>query len=240
MDKILRLGLRMEMAKMVSKEQSDTEPDRYSSSIHEIIDDEYVLITNPCFKARLIPLHPQECYDCYLFSGGKIYHCRMVVVNSQIDGNIRVVKMQIVSAIEKYERRKYFRLDINMKIRYLRITAENTGEFKKAVVSNTILKMDGFVEGTTINISGGGVKFNSAEPLHENDMIMTHLTTEIDGQTLQYLFMGKVIESQQNPNIRNNYIHRINFINVSPAAREGFVQFIFRKQREQLKLKGNR
>lgn len=239
MEKVLRLGVKLELIPAGKKlDDPDLIDKKYSSSIHEIVDEDSIVITNPTLQSRLIPLHHNERYDCYIFTNGKSYVCRMQVEKSVLDGRIRVVHMKMLSDIEKYERRKYFRLEVGMDLRYLMITLENSAEFKTAIKSNTLLQMPGFKKATTKDISGGGVKFIASEELPVGALIITNLAAPIGDTVKQYVFLGKILSSEPKTGLRGYFIHRMVFVDLNQDSREEFVKYIFEKERETLKRSG--
>ena len=240
MEKILKLGTHLELVPVGTKIDSEEAIEkRYTSSVHEILDDDIVVITNPTVQGRLIPLHRNERYDCYIFSNGKSYACRMVVDKSVLDGRIRVVHMRMASAIEKYERRRFFRLEVVLDLRYLMITAANSVDFKKAVLANNLLQMPGFKNGMTLDISGGGVKFIADEELPKDGMIIVHLEGIVGDKCKQYVFLGKVLGAERNDKKKGSFIYRVIFVDTNQSAREEFVRYIFEKERETLKKNAN-
>ncbi|HPF29943.1 MAG TPA: flagellar brake domain-containing protein, partial [Lachnospiraceae bacterium] len=203
MEKVLKLGSRIELVKMgIPLDSPDIASKKLVSSIHEIIDEDTVVITNPTMQARLVPMHPDEKFDCYFFVNGKIYNSRVKIMRNLLDGKMRTVKISILDEIEKYERRQFYRLETSMEIGYLLLTADNANDFKEAVKSNRLLEMKGFVTGTTIDLSGGGVRFTSDKLLPENGMIITHMTANMDGTVKHYIFLGKIIKSDKHREVR--------------------------------------
>lgn len=241
MDKILKLGMHIEMIKSgLSLDAPENIEKKYVTSLHEIIDEDTLVITNPTLKARLIPLHPGERYDGYFFNGGKIYMAKFVVEKSMLEGHVRIVRIRILSNLVKYERRQFYRLPTTQEIRYLQLTPDNMEDFRVAVQNNNLLQMKGFANGTTIDISGGGIKFSSKEQLNKDGMIIVHMVAEMTGKVQQYVFLGKVLSSEQLQDDRYRFIHRLQFVDFKQEAREELVQYIFQCERERLKKHNSR
>lgn len=236
MANVLKLGARVELIRAgKSLDSPDIEDSRLVSSIQEVIDEDTIIISNPTIKARLIPMHPHERYEAYFFIGSKIYNARVTITNNLTEGRMRTVKVSIDTSIEKYERRQYYRFETTMDVRYLLITPDNAAAFKEAVKSNTLLKMDGFKPGKTLDISGGGIRYSSDEELPKNGMVIAHLVADTPNGLKNYIFLGKVLVSSEIKGIRGKYQHRMQFVDLKQDAREEFVQFIFHCEREQLR-----
>ncbi len=236
MEKILKLGMHVEMIKTgLALDAPENMDKKYVSSLHEILSDGTLVLTNPTIRARLVPLHRGERYDGYFFLGKKIYMARFTVEKPFTEGNVRVVRARLTSDLEKYERRQFFRFETTMDIRYLLLTAANTPEFKEAVKKNDLLRMQGFKDGTTLDISGGGIRYYSKETLPENGMVVVHMAVEVDGQKKNYVFLGKVLYTERHRDKRDIYIHRMQFVDFKQDVREELVQYIFKCQRDRLK-----
>lgn len=234
---VIRLGMHVDLVKAgVGLDTPEALDYKYASSVHDIGSDTVITLTNPTMKARLVPMHSGERYDAYFFTkDSKIYQARVVVDKNLTDEGIRVVQFKIVSTVEKYERRQFFRLDTTMDIRYLLLTAQNSVAFKEAVKTNSLLKMEGFKNGKTIDISGGGVRFTSEEILPEGGLAIMHVAAEMEGKSKNYIFLGKIIKSYKKEGVRGLFEHRTQFVDLKQDAREELVQFIFQCERERLK-----
>lgn len=234
---VLKLGMHVDLVKSgLGLDSPEALDHKFASSIHDIESDKSIILTNPTQRARLIPMHIGERYDAYFFTkDNKIYSARVTVSKNITDNGIRVVKFDITSSVEKYERRQFFRLDTTMDIRYLLLTAANTAAFKEAIKTNTLLKMDGFKHGTTLDISGGGVRFTSEEILPEGGLTIMHIEATIEEKKKNYIFLGKILKSGKREGVKGLFEHRTQFVDLKQDAREELVQFIFQCERERLK-----
>ncbi len=239
MDKVIKPGAPMELIKYPIKLDSPEALDKtYMCSVHEGLDGDTFRITNPTQQSRMIPLHAGERFNAYFFLS-KIYHAPVSVVKNITDGKFRVVVMKLDGSVMKYERRQFFRLDTNIDVRYLVITAENAMQFKEATQNGTLLTMPGFEMGTTIDISGGGVRFVSDRELPVSAMVITHMVANTPaGEKKNYVFLGKIIRSEKHPEVRGKFDHRMQFVDMKQEAREEFVRFIFEIERQRLKKRG--
>ena len=236
MDKLLKLGAHIEILKSeYTLDSLDALDYKYISSIREIVDDDTFIIDNPTIRGRLVPLHKGEVYNIYSFIGKGIYYSTIKILSNQLEGNARTVKVSLLKPSEKYDRRAFFRLETTMDVRYLLITPENSEDFKIAVKTGGLLTMDGFQNGTTVDISGGGVKFTSKEKLPAGGMAIMHMKAFVDNKEKNYVFLGKIIVSEQHENIRQLFVHRTQFVDLKQDAREELVRFIFQCEREKLK-----
>lgn len=236
MEKVLKPGVPLELVgRGMGLDAPEAQEKKMASSIHDVIDGKTILLTNPVIKARLIPMHSGERLEAYFFAS-KIYNAPIRIVSNLSEGNIRVVKAELTGSLQKYERRAYFRLETSIPVRYLVLTAENAAAFKEATKNGTLLTMDGFRMGTTIDISGGGIRFTSTDEIPVGGMVITHLVAENPGgQIKNYIFLGKLIRTGFLNDQRGHFDHRMQFVDMRQEAREEFVRFIFELERDRLK-----
>ncbi len=217
-------------------DDKDAQEKKMASAIHDIEDGSHLSITNPVIKARLIPVHAGERYNAFFFASNKIYNAPIEISRIRSEGNIRVVDIKLTGALQKYERRAFYRLETSIPVRYLVLTADNANEFREATKNGTLLRMNGFVEGTTIDVSGGGIRFTSKSDIPEKAMVITHLVAVTpSGERKNYIFLGKLVRSGLLNNQRGHFDHCMQFVDMKQEAREEFVRFIFEWEREKLK-----
>ncbi|MCR5250829.1 MAG: flagellar brake protein [Lachnospiraceae bacterium] len=236
MEKILKPGVPLELVGHKYKlDDAEAQEKKMASSVYDVKDGSHISITNPVIRSRLIPLHAGERYNAFFFAS-KIYNAPISVVKSRTEGNFRIVDVVLTGSLLKYERREYFRLETSFPLRYLVLTPENAQAFRAATQNGTLLQMDGFRNATTIDISGGGVRFTSDAEINKDAMVITHLVAHSpSGQKKNYIFLGKVVRTGLLNDQRGHYDHRMQFVDMKQEAREEFVRFIFEWERERLK-----
>lgn len=237
MANVLKLGIRLDLIKAGKKIDSPDAPEnKYASTILDIDEDEdNIIISNPTLKARLILMHKNERFDAYFYANNKIYIARVTVVKNITERNMRSVMIHLDTAVDKFERRQFFRLEVNMDVRYLMLTPQNTAAFKTAIKNNNLLSMEGFQKGTTCDLSGGGVRFTTMSEMPIDSMLIMHIVSTIEGKIKNYVFVGKILDAQKHERVRGMFQYRVQFVDLKQEAREELVQYIFQKERESLR-----
>jgi len=240
MEKVLKLGAAVELVKHnLSLDDPEALDGKMACSIHELLSGNRIMLTNPLRRATLVPLHSGERYNAFFFIGSKIYNAPISVVKNHTDGNFRIVEVQMTGQLLKYERREFFRLDAEIDVRYLVLTADNAAAFKEATANGTLLQMPGFENGITLDISGGGMRFTSGKQMNAGSMVITHMVADTpSGEKKNYVFLGKVIRSERYKDNRDRFEHRMQFVDMKREARDEFVRFIFECERKRLKKQG--
>ena len=236
MDKILKEGIPLELVgSRFNLDDAGAQEKKMAASVHEVIDSSHIVLTNPLIRSRMIPMHKGERYNAFFFSN-KIYQAPIVIRGNRREGTFHLVEAELTGTLQKYERREFFRLEVSVPLRYLVLSADNAKDFQEAVKNGSLLTMEGFKECTTLDISGGGIRFTAPDPIPQNSMIITHLVaTTPAGKNRNYVFLGKLIRTGLLNGSRDIYDHRLQFVDMKREAREEFVHFIFEWERDRLK-----
>lgn len=237
MANILKLGVRLELLKsgyvFGDIESNDY---KYQSTILDVDDyQKNIVISIPVQKAKMIPMHKNEKYNVFFYVGNKIYSSKATVIKNITEGKVRSVLIHLDTDLNKIERRQFFRLDVVMDVRYLLLSADNTEAFKMAVKTNSLLTMEGFKDGTTCDLSGGGLKFTARDEFPIGSLLIIHFKSDIGGKVKNYVFIGKVLDYSKHDTVRGLFVYRVQFVDLKQDAREELVQYIFQKEREKLK-----
>jgi len=106
---------------------------------------------------------------------------------------------------------------------------ENEAEKEDAGVRNR------FYIGVTLDISGGGVRFNSEYSAQSNDILVMRIAfMSQETQKLQPLF-AKVLTVLPVQNRSGVFEHRVEFTAISNAERECIIRYIFTEERKRRK-----
>ena len=92
-----------------------------------------------------------------------------------------------------------------------------------------------FKKGLMMDISGGGMRFNSSEPTQKDDVVIMIPDLPAISQAIPYL-LGKVVLSRQLETKNTTYENKIKFINISSEEREKIITYIFAVEREKMRV----
>ena len=92
------------------------------------------------------------------------------------------------------------------------------------------------MEGTALDISGGGIRFVSDRKLEKDQEILISLDISYGKQSKSYGLLGRVIMSYEAKSKVGLYEHRIEFINMQGGVRESLIKYIFEEERRQRQL----
>lgn len=236
MDFIFQLGSQLDLVPYgTSIASTDSNKKRYTSAIHDVIDSQTLIITNPMEQSRLVPLHVGERYECYIFLDNRVYTCGIQIDENQKDGHMHTVRVSIITEVSKFERRRFYRLDASIDMRYVVVNRKNVETLCTAIKEKQLLSYPDYAAGVTMDISGGGLRFYCEEGIGIGRRILIHLLANLGDEIRPYVFLGEILSCASKEGARGYYEHRVQFEALDPENREEFVKFIFEKERELLR-----
>ena len=241
---ILTVGDRIEMKRLAAEENTEDKPRVYASQLNDIIDDTTLDVAIPMEGSRLVLYEVGTRVELRFITTGGIYLCKATVSQRCRQGMRTFYIIKILSELRKDQRRQYFRLDKIMEISYHKASVEEMeimtrikerrykDEYEMRAMMGYLAELktdDGTA--TLINISGGGAKFNSPEPLEKDMLVRTKILLEgVDILPLD--LFARVIASEKSRNQSLTYEHRVEFVNVNRDTREKIVKYIFNEDRK--------
>ncbi|MCR5683860.1 MAG: flagellar brake protein [Lachnospiraceae bacterium] len=244
--KVIKIGDRIELKRLaaVARDKLDHEAKLYNSQLLEMVDDTHINISVPIDSGHLIPLEVGGRFEARFITANGVYMCKVEIKERFKRDHIYYLGLKMVSDLTKDQRRQYFRLEKIRPMEYHKLLEEEkkilimlaTNKFESDVERrNLLIRLKTIepvqVEATTVNISGGGLKFNSPETLVKGDFIRISLLLDDSDATALDLF-AKVIFSTSVPNKSLMYEHRVEFINMAREVREKIVKYVFVEERK--------
>lgn len=213
-----KIGTRLEL-ELQSKDEKSSHV--YVSQLLEPIMDNRFIIAAPIFEARLIYI-PTDAKVRVVFNHYNygLLGLMSIVRSKEMRGNIAVMHMEVAGAIEKVQRRTYYRLDCLLDTEY------KLYEGKKDKVPEELKKA------ITKNISGSGACIVTNENLSQNTML--EVIIHLDTGSIKTVCM--IIRSTEVENNKGKIYHLgVRFTEISPKDRDLIVKYVFYQQRLLLK-----
>lgn len=178
-------------------------------------------------------------YILSFFSEKGIYQCQGVVVSRLRKKGKIYTKINLLSNLERCQRRRFFRLEKNIELKYA-VVPELAGICEKnknipLKITNDIIENDEenkyeYLNGITLDISGGGLRMNSSFRHEKNDILIIKLNFPDEfEQKIPRLFAHVIVSSEvgNKPGIFDN---RVEFMNLSYYEKETLIRYIFMEE----------
>lgn len=212
--KALRLGDKIEVKKKSLLEKSEVS---YQSFIQDINGTDEIVITSPIVGGKLIPLELDRTYVICVYTSRGLYRCEGVVVARTKEDHLYLVTIKIKTAMQKFQRRQYYRLGCLLNFHY----KDDNQEI--------------WNEGIIKDISGGGIRFNSKYAFEINKQIECHIQLNFTDE-IKHLYVPGTIVASEKSDVSPEYIEtRVAFGELSGETREVIIKFIFEEERKRRK-----
>ena len=214
----------------------------YQKSVDEAV------IEMPTKTGRVIPLEPDEWYQICFYTKKGLYQCQGQILSRHYEDSLPVAVVKFRSEFEKLQRRQYYRMESLLQMAFRTISEE---ELKRLVTEkesfrNQIVKEEGadvgaqgpavrYYSGITLDISGGGVRFNSEHEAVPGDYIALKIAFMSESAKQLQLLFAKVLTVLPVQNRTGLYEHRVEFTAISNMERESIIRYIFLEERKRRK-----
>ena len=240
---ILKVGDRIELKSIYQARITDTDAKVYQSQVLDILDDYRMNVAVPIESGHLVPLEIGSRYELSFLTNNGVYMCKCEVKNRLKSNNVFYLVLDIISEFKRDQRRQYFRLEkiiplsyrviseLEMRLRYYMEKKAYKDDREKRIVSEKLEQLEGAIlEGTIVNVSGGGLKFASNEK-HEHGTILNvnfSLDEDIDIEA-----EARIIGVAEVENVRDRTEYRCEFSKIKKEIREKIVRYVFSEERRQ-------
>ncbi len=246
MSHLIETGTKLELKKI---RHVDTMGDTsyVSRFLYQKSGDEAV-IEMPVKGGSLVALEPEELFQVCFYTSKGLYQCQCQVVSRHYEDSLPVAVIKFRSEFEKLQRRQYYRMECLLQMEFKTLTEEEYDEllFLKTIPKQEREEMkseaeDGkgeaerFYSGVSLDISGGGVRFNSGHAANAGDIIAMRIAfVSEEARKLQLLF-AKVLTVTPVQNRSGMFEHRVEFVSISNMERECIIRYIFLEERKRRK-----
>ncbi len=203
----------------------------YYSSIYDITDDGSIELYMPTEEAKLRILPKNIRYEFVFHMERDIYKADGTIVEHLKHGSVYILKVELSSEFKKFQRREYFRLECIIPMTFT-IVSEETAyrETTEQVFYDLAENNDSYkkYEGTLLDISGGGTRFVTYEPLDDVKFIFVNFTIL---QNKKIEVIAEIISTDPMPN-EAKFIHRTKFLFKDNKTRDEIIRFVFEEERK--------
>lgn len=239
---ILHIGDKVEIRiqiEVAQENKNGTKARVFQSQILDIKDNGDLELAMPSNGMKLVLLPLELRYEfIFIDKNYSMHKAEGNVLERYKADNRFMIKVRLKSDLERFQRRQYFRLACSMDIYFWKISDEQS---KLATPEQILadLALGGIVhneiKAKTLDISGGGARFVTAEPLEENQYLLMCIELKSEEKSEQIMIPGRVLASERVTGAANSYRCRISFVNTNRRISEAIVRFIFLEERKHRK-----
>jgi len=190
--------------------------ERVHNTVIDDVQDGEVRVQTPIEKRELVQLRIGTQLKAFVRVGRDAFVFETTVAGT-IPGRIHLTRLAAPQALTKVEQRRFYRLERSM-----------------APVKTEVLSSDGSVrdiKGTVMDISGGGVAFNSTDTVPVGQRVRMVLALQPFGEVEVSV---RVLARDEPAPGQKNYRYHCQFVDLPEADRERVVKYVFQHQRWQI------
>ncbi|MBO4395872.1 MAG: flagellar brake protein [Eubacterium sp.] len=249
MEQVFSIGNKIEITPVKSAFSYDKTDKRYASQLLDYDGGRMAKIAVPVQDGHLVPIRVDEDINMCFFTKAGLYQCRGRVKNRLADNNVSMLEVLFVSEPEKFQRRRYYRLECTSELRYRRLSKDEVRireELERAELlndKNEIVRLESELDSvvknwqvaTVTNLSAGGVRFHLAEHLEIGEPIGVVIPLSMKSGVVSMEIMAHVIESGRSEDTRSTSSDvRCEFDSLTNQERERIVKYVFEEQRRRM------
>ncbi|MBE5895030.1 MAG: hypothetical protein E7285_05135 [Lachnospiraceae bacterium] len=227
-------GERIDLQTYVEEDEDEngTSPEKeyYVSKVYDVREDGMVEILMPMERAKMILLSVNEEFEVYFYARRGIYTCVARVADRYRDENVSVAVLELETPLKKQQRREYFRYCCMIGMTTRPLAGEEIRDYEEDRFLNTEKEPEG--KCVIVDISGGGMRFVSAENYERDQMVYCKFILNYKGEARIYNTVVRIIDIREVGNHTGKKEYRGQFIGISNFERESIIRFIFEEERK--------
>lgn len=234
-NRLITEGDKIDLKDILSKEQLNggLTPATYASQVFEIRNDDILRVSMPIEHGRIIPLSKGKKFDAFFYTAKGLYQCRVIIIDRFKINNIYMMDIELLTEPVKYQRRQYYRLELNIPVRYMQVTeTESNMMANEEELPERLGNLSEYYSGDTIDISGGGLRFTGDGFVEKGNKLAVVFDIDYEGNIERYVLAADVVMSFAVPQQHGMYEHRVEFRNISKEHREMLIKYIFQEERK--------
>lgn len=238
MDILISEGDKIDFRDILTEEQVNdgVSPNVYVSQVLDFTENGNLMVAMPMKRANLVPLSKGQQYEVFFYTQKGLYQSIAVIVDRFKSGTLYSMEISLMSELQKYQRRQYYRLEKSISVKYAAISEEEYNTFLNERTAPPRLQTAvDFSDGTSLDISGGGLRFAGNKKIDKAQKLVVQFDIVSASRPIRYCLPAKVIMSFEMTDRVGRFEHRIEFAGISRESREVLIKYIFEEERKMRK-----
>jgi len=201
---------------ILSRVNKSGEKKEYVSRVVAWEDKASMKIEMPQENAMYVPLKIGREFLANFHTSANMYKCRVKIMERVKEKKAYFLIIKFLSELEKVQRREFYRLEC---VSDIDICSGIKNEEDKAIWEKAVM----------IDISGGGMKFNSNVVMPKDKLIKIRFPIVLNDEREFLICVAKIINARQMADLK--YEYRVIFDNIENEVRERIIKHIFEEER---------
>ena len=190
----------------------------YSGKV-EMVSDTCILVHWPLENRKYVRLPATEVY--WLQSQKAMCRYKAIINTCTTKDGFKLIEFKLIDKGESLQQRDHYRLECHIPITFRLHSQQPSGTIDDC----------GPFQGSTINLSGGGLKITSKIDMEENTLLTVRIT--LDGHEMR--IMGEVRAKYNDRSAPNRFQYGVMFSDVKEVDQKRIIHYIYMQQKQRIK-----
>lgn len=185
---------------------------------------------------RTLPeLKKDICYILHIYTAKKVYRCSIYYHSMYSEEGKNVICLEVVSPLEKIQRRMHQRISCHSRILVKVIEPEQIQNILKEKNNDIFGEYEGkneVFEDSMVDISGGGIRFTTRNKVDVYDYLFVRFEIMTNETAVKLNVIGEVVYSALLPNDQECFDIRMKYIGLTEQERKQIIHFVFQLERD--------
>ena len=206
----------------------------YKSSVFDFLGDNEIEIGMPTDGGRMVMFNVGFECQFYFYTSRGLYTCETVITNRYKKDNFYLISAKIKTGLKKFQRREFFRLECSIDFAYYKIPKEvaeleTTEELFEEIANPDYIEQKRLAR--TRDLSGGGTRFATSEPLEVGSKILSVIRLSNDKIDHMFYLVTEIIACDAEEKVPDLWIVRSKFEFKNIKDRDLIIRYVFEEDR---------
>lgn len=227
-ESIVRPGERVDLVPLGASLTSD--PDKFFvSKVYDFSEDGKIELHMPMEGTKIVLLPVGAEYEATFYAKKGMYGCKVRVDARYKQDSLFILSLEQLTELEKQQRREFYRFDC--------VIGMNAGPLVKAEIESfektgqTMLLPEPEGKCVIVDISGGGIRFISAEHYEIGHFLRLKFILTVREEPRLFDLVFQLIATKPAPNNPKNTEYRGSFYQINRVDQDDIIRFIFEQER---------
>ena len=230
MTAIAQPGDRVEMQSILTEFETENDRRNYVTKIYDIRDEEHFEVFMPVEKTTLQLLSVGTEYEIFIYAHKGIYKCNVIVSERYKTDNAFIAVLELTGDLTKHQRREFYRYSTIIGMNTRALTPEEETLYLDE--HQLIYGVEPTDKSVIIDISGGGIRFISAEQYENNRLLQCRFMLKVKEENQIVDCVIRLLGIKSVANNPNNKEYRGQFLFLNEYERESIIKYIFEEERK--------
>ena len=206
----------------------------YKSGVFDVLGNNEMEITIPTDEGRMVLFHNGFEFQFFFYTNKGMFTCDAVVKDRYKREHFYLLLVELTTPLKKFQRREFYRLECTLDFAYYKITdeiaeLETTEDLFEAIADP--LYIDKKKLARTKDLSGGGCRFMTTEPLEPGSKVLSVIRLSNEKIDRMFYLVTDIIACEPIKELEDRWLIRSKYDFKNMKDRDLIVRYVFEEDR---------